>query len=268
MLVIGRGHIGEALLFGNRDVRLLSSRAYFAVNSTTRRSTLDAFDTIVHAAGPAGEVACCEHPAAAFAAHFTLVEHLVDWCIAGSGKHRLILIGTVAPNIGFYGPLKRAAIAYAERRIEYGDLLVIECGQVIGPGAGEDGVIGKFLRAAVEGHRLQIAGDGTQTIRYTPLSNLVDLIGACTRNWPRNSIVSPVSLPVSLQEIARICIQRAYLKFQINNVLFYNSALTAALNYEEPSGQMIPVDSLKKVIESWMPLMRPEPPRENRDPSA
>ncbi len=246
MLVIGMGRIGR--MFRALNIDVVPAREFLDGDQACLTST----DLVVHAAGPAGDAACCENPGGAFAAHYMLTDRLVDWALE-RGDRRLVLLGTVAPNIGFYGPLKRAAIANAQRRTvgeAQSRLLIIECGQVIGEGIDPlgSGVIGEFVLAAVKGQPIEVFG-GQQTIRYTSLHGLIDLI--CTNRWPNVRILSPVSPPIPVLDLAKICARIAYLRFGVlENIVEWTAPLTPS--YEAPTGVILPVQDCATTLLKWM----------------
>lgn len=259
LTVIGTGQIGKALVrtAGRSKVQNISGRDLIGRTGLIQDNAL-----IVHATGPAGEQASKEDPGRAFGMHYTLVMELVEWL----GNHedaRLILLGSVAPNLGFYGPLKRAGVRAAQDQSRILNashrLLVIECGHVIGEGLNISspvaGVVARFMRAAVEGGRLIIAGHGEQTIRYTPLEVLIDLILAVGRNWPKVPVVSPVSSPVRVIDVARTCLRLSNLAFGIDKGVIIHSALPSAPSYEDPTGESFAVPDLTDVIFQWMRTM-------------
>jgi len=258
LTVVGSGRIARALTQAKVKSAVQSLRGRDLIGHTSIIEN----DTLVHATGPAGEQSSREDPGRAFAMHFSLVRELVDW-LAGSETRRLMLLGTVAPASGFYGPLKRAGIAYAwERSVLFGcsnRLLVIECGHVIGEGldigSPNAGVVARFLRQSVEGKSLVIAGNGEQTIRYTPLDVLANLIMAVSRNWPKVPVVSPVSAPVRVIDVARICLRLANLAFKMNRGVMVHSIQEQPPSYTDPTGELFEVPDLTDVIFQWMRTM-------------
>jgi nucleoside-diphosphate-sugar epimerase len=220
-----------------------------------KQAGLAIHNLVVHAAGPAGETPCVANPGAAFAQHYVLTDLLVDWLQQHLDRH-LVLIGTVAPNTGFYGPLKRAAIAHARlRTARPRRLLVVECGQLIGLGvdAKVSGVVGKFVEAAVAGRRPHVAHGGRQTIRYTTLGVLIDILCRVGTEWPASETVSPVSRPVPVVEIAHLCARLAHLLFATPEDVLVDDDDRLSESYEEPTGLVLPgVPELAATLTRWM----------------
>lgn len=255
--IVGGGRIGHALLHGCPGAHLVSGRELLAKRDL--EPLLQGASTVVHAAGPAGEAACKEDPALAFALHYTLTSRLVQWVDVSPGR-KLILLGTVAPNVGFYGPLKRAAIEHAFARCAdaEGALCVVECGHVIGVGLPVSdrnaGVIARFVQGAVQGGRLVLAGGGEQQIRYTPLAELVTVVKQLVQGERAfNATWSPVSAPSSVADVARTCLNLARLLYEVDRGVMVDAPhRTFPPSYESPTGTLIPVAPLPDVLIAWM----------------
>jgi hypothetical protein len=208
---------------------------------------------VVHAAGPAGEAACCKAPVAAFELHYTLTERLADWAAATGGT--LILLGTVAPNVGFYGPLKRAAVCLA--RIRAGTAVgVVECGQIIGPGLplyGPGlGVVGLCIQRAVRGGVLEVPVGAHTTLRCTPLSAVVEAVAHLRTPGPHPATVSPVSEPGTLGEIVRVVQREALLRYGQQAILREPAGPHGLVSYTDPTGEPYPVPPLATMIGEWV----------------
>ncbi len=170
--VIGQGAVGRALY------RALQQRfTAAAVTSHSARSLeypdgvaglrldlvpVEPGDTLIYAAGRAGEAACAEDPVqAAYDHHATplvLISELRDAQFA-----RLVLFGTTLPPTGLYGSLKHYLATQAHAREGFwggraGALLHLRCGQVIGPEMPVDGagVVATWVRQAVSQQPLTI----------------------------------------------------------------------------------------------------------------
>jgi len=215
VLIIGSGVVGTALAGilkkQGETVEQWSARKLLACGPDLRGPELGKFDTIVHAGGPAGEAACLADPAGAFAAHYTLTQRLVEAVRRAEANARLVLLGTLAPDVGFYGPLKWAACAMAEAAADRGwrltgwRLMLLDCGQIVGPGIPLGrGVLGEFLRNALRGYPISVQGDGSQTILATPLRALAELIAESKEETELR--IAPVTRAVSVSEVARLCL--------------------------------------------------------------
>lgn len=251
-VIVGTGKIGTALAASvpGRALTMLSGRAVLEDPDLIPLDT----DLVIHAAGPAGEGACQAAPALATALHETLTTRLVEWAIVGSSR-KLICLGTVAPAAGLYGSLKRTALAHARTYVNHVGcghrLLVIECGQVIGEGmplgALDGGVVAAFLRRAIAGQRLVVNGQGTQTIRYTPLSSLVRVLAAIRQHWPKPEVLSPVSYPVRIVDLARCCLRLVGREGWDPGASAHTDAATG-LSYTDPTGEPVQVPDLEEVL--------------------
>jgi nucleoside-diphosphate-sugar epimerase len=257
LAVVGEGRIGRALAVGCPGAALISGRELLAKRDPA--SLLGPAQTVVHAAGPAGEAACKEDPGLAFGLHFTLTERLMAW-LQDAPHRRLVLLGTVAPNVGFYGPLKRAAIdrAWSLRGEDSpGSLTVVECGHVIGVGLPVSdrnaGVVARFVQAAVQGGRLVLAGGGTQQVRYTPLAELTAVVKQVVLGTREPGTWAPVSPPVRVTDIARTCLNLARLLYEVDRGVMVGAPhrLTPP-DYADPTGVELPVAALPDVLIAWM----------------
>jgi nucleoside-diphosphate-sugar epimerase len=263
-VIVGTGRIGTALAVPapGRSLTMLSGRAVLEDPDLIPLDT----DLVIHAAGPAGEDACQADPAMATALHETLTTRLVEWAIVGPSR-RLICLGTVAPAAGFYGSLKRTALAHARTYVNHVGcghrLRVIECGQVIGEGmplgAVDGGVVAAFLRRAMAGQRLLVNGQGTQTIRYTPLSSLVRVLAAIRLHWPKYEVLSPVSEPITILDLARLCLRVAG-RDVVSASASAHTDTTPAGSYTDPTGELVPVAALDEVLAQWMTAAQRERP--------
>lgn len=249
--IVGSGRIGQALAEAAPEALALSGRDLFA------KRHVDGFlgerEIVIHAAGPAGEMICREDPAMAFALHYTLTQRLVEWSLLNPTR-RLILLGTVAPNVGFYGPLKRASIELATL-INGSKISVVECGHIIGPGLSvtdsNAGVIARFVKGAVTGSRLVIVS-GEQTIRYTPMKSVIECIMALVEE-PTARILSPVSAPIPVSEVGRLCLKMASFMYGVNRgVMVQGNQQGQPPSYEDPTGIPVTVPDLSDVLLQWM----------------
>jgi nucleoside-diphosphate-sugar epimerase len=263
LVVIGTGRLGKAIheglgvplrpqLFSGRDVAAKLHRLDGVLGEAT---------CVIHAAGPAGEAACVEDPAGAFTLHYGLTEQLAKWALHEPGRH-IILLGTVAPNQGFYGPLKRAAINRAEDLLSQdissmGErLTVVECGHVIGEGLPisdrNAGVVARFVKGALQGRQLVLAGGGVQTLRYTALPQLVTLLHNVVTVPQETSTLSPVSRPVAIQDVARTCLRLAELLYGVRSATMIHGHQSPQPNYEDPTGEPVVQPEMHDVLVGWM----------------
>lgn len=257
LAIVGGGRIGQALAVGLNRYRptTLGGRALLAKRDLA--ASLGEATTVLHAAGPAGEAACKEDPGLAFALHYTLTERLVTWALAQPGR-QLVLLGTVAPDVGFYGPLKRAAQACALEHAP-GAVLIIECGHVIGEGLPisdrNAGVIARFVQGALQGAQLQIAGGGEQMVRYTPVSSLIEVARTIVEpnGYPSAPVLSPVSGPLTITEVGRTCLNLARLLYNVDRGVMVHAPHRALHpDYEDPTGAVVAVPVLADVLVQWM----------------
>lgn len=264
LVVIGSGRLGRAIheqlgtalrpqLLPGRDAAAKLHRLDGVLGDAT---------CVLHAAGPAGEAACVEDPAGAFTLHYGLTEQLAKWAAHEPGR-RIVLLGSVAPNYGFYGPLKRAAIHRAEDVLSAehdgplaAKLTVIECGHVIGEGLPisdrNAGVVARFVKGALQGRQLVLAGGGTQTIRYTALHSLVLVLREVVGSAPLGTTVSPVSPPVTVEEVARTCLRLAQLLYGVRAGVMIHGHQAPQPNYEDPTGEPVPQPELHDVLVQWL----------------
>lgn len=258
-MIVGTGRLGAALSVGLHALRpqQLSGRELLAKREVA--SALGEVRCVIHASGPAGEQACREDPGLAFALHYTLTERLLEWAVA-EGR-RVILLGTVAPLVGFYGPLKRAAVERAFTLVP-GDVAtaervtVVECGHVVGEGLPirdrNAGVVARFVAGALTGQALPLAGSGAQRLRYTPVSTLVQLLAQVVRQAPKVPTLSPVSEPVTVMDVARMTIRLADLLHGVNRATMVPAQAVSQPDYIDPTGQLYPVPALHDVLVPWM----------------
>lgn len=237
--VIGRGTVGKALyaaLFEidpvlEGGVKLHSSRRLQKCEECEggpglRLSQVGAKkgDTIIYAAGRAGEAACVEDPVAAAYAHYATPLNLVQELRNKGSFARLVLIGTTLPRAGLYGTLKQAMAdklltkEYLEGRMPWGGaggaLLHLRCGQVIGPEMPVNGrgVVAAWIRQAVAQQPLAVH-DEQAPLDITLLADLArDLVAWLTTPvGPRYTYMDTmvISATLGLHELALACLTAA-----------------------------------------------------------
>lgn len=254
-IVIGEGAVGLALWRALRGgIQRLSARQVYDSAYAFGDDTV-----LIHAGGPAGDRACRSDPAGAFAIHYTLTQRLAAWSAAGRNRH-LVLLNTVAPDAGFYAPMKRAACAAAieaATRARGGHLLVLDCGTIVGPMmpiVGPNvGVVGAFLYAALSDGELAVEGTGEQTIRVTPIDDLVRLCLAelthCHDSGPdRRGIVSP---SVSVNALAATCAAFARTLNRKPPPVVYRRPTGPVHSYEDTPARKLTVTPLDVTLRDW-----------------
>lgn len=246
VMVIGSGRLGTLIgMRCQRVTRRCSGRAFL-----TMLKAPEQIRTLVYAAGAAGDRRCLADPELALRLHVTGVQHALDW-LHDTWVEQVILLGTLAPLVGFYGPLKQLSMDYAwVRTLPHESLTILELGQVIGSGVpigeGNDGVIAKALATGLGKGTIQILGDGTQLIRVTPLSDLIGIIDLLSSATGIRRILAPVSqgFPVSaiIQTLAR-------LGAPCQSVL---DPTLPQVSYRDPTCDVIPVTPLAKTLQEWI----------------
>lgn len=254
--LVGAGRLGQILRRALPVARAISGRA--ALVGQVDEAIGDV-DLVIHAAGPAGEAVAVRDPGLSFALHYTLTERLVAWLQRASHR-RLVLLGTVAPNVGFYGPLKRAQIRMAQERLaEPGGpkaaLTVIECGHVIGKEMSvhaAPGVVATFISQAVTDGVLQVP-DVPVAIRVTPVAALVaalDRLVHIPAEFP--PVLAPVSEPILLRDLAETIAQLADIIYNTRPTIVPTAAVASRASYTDPTGEVLPVPSLALTLQEWM----------------
>lgn len=142
-------------------------------------------DTVIHAAGPPGDVQCRRDTWRAYACHVTVPQILtMDW-----PKGRLIYLSTLLDPTGSpYAQLKRMGETYVRRNPRN---VILRLGSVYGAGP-NDGVVSKFIRASLQGEVVTVIGDGSQTIPLVHIHDVAELVqsavrGGLTNQDPRRS---------------------------------------------------------------------------------
>ncbi len=257
MAVVGMGRIGRALEHTHPKPTLVSGRAALATRDLGE--LLGPAEIVVHAAGPAGEAVCLKDPGAAFGLHYTLTERLMTWTRERNTR-TLILLSTVAPNVGFYGPLKRAAAKLAQRialtNHDVDQLTVIEAGHVIGEGMSvheSPGVVARFIAAALTHGAIRVPGPGV-TIRFTPLRDLLATVhDVAYVPAVRPIALAPVSIPIEVREVAQTVAKLVSLMYQREPAsIREDSALSQSPSYEDPLGDIVPVKPLAETLMTWL----------------
>lgn len=257
LAIIGAGRIGQILQKTNPRAKTIGGRAALALGSMD--DAIGDVDLAIHAAGPAGEAVSVRDPGTTFALHYTLTERLVAW-VQRSSHRRLILLGTVAPNVGFYGPLKRAVIRMAHERMgEPGGpknaVTIIECGHVIGRDMSvheSPGVVAKFIHGAVTDGLLQVP-DLPVAIRVTPVASLVETVDRVVHvPIEHPSVLSPVSEPVFLRDLAHMVARLADIIYDKRPEIVATATLAGRYSYADPTGEMLPVQPLAVTLQEWM----------------
>jgi nucleoside-diphosphate-sugar epimerase len=280
VIVVGGGRLGKALQHSvvGRGKAPLSGRALCDAHNFNQR--LEGATTVIHAAGPAGEAVCRRDPGMAFSLHYVLSERLALWAREQPDR-RLIFLGTVAPDVGFYGPVKRAACRVAQRLIldmEKGEgseqLTVVECGHVIGEGMSvheSPGVAAQFIAQAMTSGTLLVPVAPAPTIRVTPLSTLLDLVGKlCVVPGMTSPVLSPVSEPIDIRDLARRIAGIVHVMFQTECQITEDPRMGGA-SYADPTGEVMPVRPFSDTIMGWLRtpevkmLFRPRSGRVLRD---
>lgn len=258
MVVVGMGRIGRALAHIAPKPTLLSGRA--VLSTPDLDDLLGPADTVVHVAGPAGEAVCLRDPGAAFGLHYLLTERLALWARERPSR-RLILVSTVAPNAGFYGPLKRAAVRLAQRLLMHPEaeladpLTVIEAGHVIGKGMSvheSPGVVAQFIAAAVTGGEIRVPSADV-TIRFTPLSDLLQTIGHVAHmSVAHPPVLSPVSWAIPVRDVAKSVTSIVAVRYQRKPGVIIEDASLRAPSYADPTGEVLPVKPLGETLMAWL----------------
>lgn len=258
LVVVGMGRIGRALADLTPKPTLLSGRA--VLSTPDLDDLLGPTQTVVHVAGPAGEAVCLRDPGGAFGLHYLLTERLALWAREQPSR-RLILVSTVAPNAGFYGPLKRAAVRLAQRLLmapeaELADpLTVIEAGHVIGEGMSiheSPGVVAQFIAAAMTGGQIRVPSPEI-TIRFTPLSDLLQIIGhVASTSAARPPVLSPVSWAIPVRDVAKSVTSIIAVRYQRKPAVIIEDASLRAPSYADPTGEVLPVKPLGETLMTWL----------------
>jgi nucleoside-diphosphate-sugar epimerase len=257
--IVGRGRIGRHLAKAAFPAApaLFSGREAFAAKRLD--DLLGDIDLVIHAAGPAGDAVSAMNPALAFALHYTLTDRLASW--AFQSKHRrLILLGTLAPNEGFYGPLKRAAIARVQHlQVHYEmpeALHVIELGHVIGEGMSvheSPGVVARFIQAAVTSGTLRVPPPPGPAIRFTPLASLVEtVIKLVAVPIEHPAVLSPVSPPIYLRDLAQNIVTLARTMYGKEADIVESAQVGQGASYADPTGVVLPIKPLSMTLMAWM----------------
>lgn len=257
--IVGHGRIGRALALAKPKPDSVSGRALVGAADRDFPGLLADAEVVVHAAGRSGEAVAVKDPVGAFALHFTLTERLVRWTLAQPSR-QLILIGTVAPDVGFYGPLKRAAVRTAQRMMAAGEatdgqLFVVEAGHVIGEGMSvhdSPGVVARFIASAVTGQPLVVPTQPV-TIRLTPLDSLVKTIMNLIHVPDVHpTVVAPVSEAERVVDIAkRVATLVGSMRDQAPVPLIADARMNRP-SYAEPLGAIVPVRPLSDTLFRWL----------------
>ena len=229
VLVVGQGAVGTAL------VRDLTARKLKVCGVGLREDGLLSLDdkangieTVIYAAGPAGDQACRKDPEGAFWAHYQKSTDLVRYWVSQHPTRRVILIGTVL-TAGFYGAVKEVAAAEIQgfmtqtaRRL--GTVLHLRCGQVIGPEMPVDGtgVVATFARQAAHDQEITVTCERAphgKSVSHAPgclhLTLIQDLgqriaewlRAPASQPWEEERLCTPDVVGVSV--IAAVCRQAA-----------------------------------------------------------
>lgn len=215
ILVVGQGAVGRALTVG------LRARGFEVENSPARTHadcTHYSIRTrvVIYAGGPAGEAACRRDPVGAVKSHYSGVLNWVKWAanvLPPASDKRLVIIGTVLPETGFYGSLKALALDRAREQTlnnsMAGAVLALRCGQIIGPEMPVDGtgVVATWIRQVVRGEDLQVNPEGAP-LTMTLCADLIERIATWLRSpittlWEEERVC--VSDPIGLTSLAFLC---------------------------------------------------------------
>jgi nucleoside-diphosphate-sugar epimerase len=268
--IVGRGRIGLALEATHPKPPVFSGRTLLGLSLADFETFVADYDHLVHVAGPAGEAICLRDPTVAFDLHYRLTERLALWAQHKATRH-LTLLSTVAPDVGFYGPLKRAAVRMAQRLLhspECDQLTVIEAGHVVGKGMSvhqSPGVVARFIAAAMLGEPLAVP-DRTVLLRFTPLATLRETVLRVVQvPIEQPPMLAPVSAPTDIREVAALVARLVGLVRQRPPVPLVPQYARRGPDYTDPLGDLVPVRGLAETIMEW--LRTPEVHLLHRGPS-
>lgn len=203
LTIIGTGRLGKLLEWECQVVQeCISARMFLEMPDMFHRTS------VVYAGGPAGDQACLRDPELAVTLHVTVVRRLLEMLTKGRFKN-LTLLGTVAPLVGIYGPLKQIGMDWAWNTAIKSRLpvTILELGQVIGPEIPIDGdnagAIAHMLRSIRDDLPIKIYGSGNQLIYLTPSKSLIDYVNE-SRDSSKLQMLAVVSIPFRVIDIAEI----------------------------------------------------------------